>query len=484
MKNKILALFGSISEMLAEIGKMTDKRRAIEDCSAALAAILNQLNKEESSLQRSKQKLLEIQAEFAALYSDASLINNIAIKTLDQQVEVLREIVAAEIKPKLKIVFFPYKASMWDSLETIYEAAAIDPDCEAKVVPIPYYQIAGDKEIPTYEGNQFPAHIPITHYNEYDLAYEEPDVIYVHNIYDQYNTITRVHEVFFTSNLKQYTGMLVYVPYHISSFIAPSEGEKSLAYNIPTIHNVDRVVLVNDTLKEAAIRDGVPKEKLLVLGTPKLDGMLRALRSNEQAYPEEWKERVKGKKVFVFETPCLMFAQNFFQRFEKMMEIFNLPHMVDNSILIWRPHPLTEASIYKYTPVFSEYYTNLIRSIKEGDSLYSHIIFDESPDYFSALKVADMLITCGGSLLSAYLLTEKPILYWGGQLPEGSLITNDAFYYTVNRELPAPEVAKMIGRGEDPCAHHRKGLASSVYVNADGTSGVKIYQAIKDSLLV
>lgn len=44
------------------------------------------------------------------------------------------------IKVKKEVVFLPYKASMWDSLESVYLAAREDEDCDAYVVPIPYYE--------------------------------------------------------------------------------------------------------------------------------------------------------------------------------------------------------------------------------------------------------------------------------------------------------------------------------------------------------
>ena len=40
---------------------------------------------------------------------------------------------------KKEVVFFPYKASMWDSLESVWRAADKDSDCDVCVVPIPYY---------------------------------------------------------------------------------------------------------------------------------------------------------------------------------------------------------------------------------------------------------------------------------------------------------------------------------------------------------
>lgn len=40
------------------------------------------------------------------------------------------------------ILFLPYKASMWDSMESIYLAARKDPSCEALVMPISYFERA------------------------------------------------------------------------------------------------------------------------------------------------------------------------------------------------------------------------------------------------------------------------------------------------------------------------------------------------------
>lgn len=44
-----------------------------------------------------------------------------------------------ELQEVYQIVFMPYKAAMWDALESIYLAAKDDVGCEALVVPVPYY---------------------------------------------------------------------------------------------------------------------------------------------------------------------------------------------------------------------------------------------------------------------------------------------------------------------------------------------------------
>ena len=45
-----------------------------------------------------------------------------------------------ELKPRIEMAFLSYKASMSDSLETVYLAAKADPDCDAYWIPIPYYE--------------------------------------------------------------------------------------------------------------------------------------------------------------------------------------------------------------------------------------------------------------------------------------------------------------------------------------------------------
>ena len=47
-----------------------------------------------------------------------------------------------------------------------------------------------------YEGEYFPDEIPITKYDEFDFEKHNPDIIMIHNPYDQYNPGISVHPVF------------------------------------------------------------------------------------------------------------------------------------------------------------------------------------------------------------------------------------------------------------------------------------------------
>lgn len=93
--------------------------------------------------------------------------------------------VRLDIKVRLEAVFLPYKASMWDSLESVWQAADADPDCDAYVIPIPYYDKNSDGSFGQrhYEIRQYPKYVPVVRYEDYDFEKRRPDMIFIHNPY-------------------------------------------------------------------------------------------------------------------------------------------------------------------------------------------------------------------------------------------------------------------------------------------------------------
>ncbi|MBS4174156.1 hypothetical protein [Bacillus sp. FJAT-49736] len=487
-KKKIIDLMDTVSEMVEVLCKLNNQVSYIKDCLIAMDAIYFQIEKEETQPEVTMRIIRNIQNLLNEFLFNINRINEESVSDLNTQIFLLKNTFQEEVPTKLNVVFFPYKVSMWDSLETIYLAAKEDKDCVTHVVPIPYYQLSQNEAIPTYEGDRFPENISITHYREYNLEEQDPDIIYVHNIYDNYNTLTRVYEQYFTSNLKKYTDMLVYVPYHTPHFMYRNEERRLLGYSSPAVINVDRIILANEMVKEAAIEDGLPEEKLLVLGSPKLDKMVYAL-NEEITFPIEWGDKIEGKTVYLINTGCLFFANRPFWSMEKLIDIFNIPRYIEESIVIWRPHPLTDISIIKYKPEFYNYYLDLKDRFKnDKNNIYSGVIIDETDNYIPALKAADVLISTDGSLLRSYLLTEKKVMFWdenkwhNSSLPN-SVLPSDVFYYTFDNSEPWYELAKKFSNGYDPLEKNRKGMASKIYVNLDGSAGEKIHFAIKKSLV-
>lgn len=90
-----------------------------------------------------------------------------------------------ELPTKYSVLFLPYKYSMWDSLESIYEAAEKDPECEAYVMPIPYYDKDGhDNMIGMHdESDLYPKDLDVVSWREHTVDEINPDIIFIHNPY-------------------------------------------------------------------------------------------------------------------------------------------------------------------------------------------------------------------------------------------------------------------------------------------------------------
>lgn len=305
-----------------------------------------------------------------------------------------------DIKVRLEIVFLPYKASMWDSLESVWMAADADPDCDAYVVPIPYYERNADGSFKTshYEGLDFPDYVPITSWEEYRLADRKPDVIYIHNPYDQGNYVTSIDPRYYSAELKKYTDCLVYIPYY-STTGGMSEGQ-SLCISY---FNVDYIVVQCEKMIEF-FDPRVPREKFLALGSPKFDRIIHRCQNPPQP-PEEWKEKMEGRKVYFYNTSLGGMLGDTKAFLKKMEYVFDCFRGRDDACLLWRPHPLLESTFESmrtnHYPRFKELKQQFI---EEGWGIY-----DDTPDITDTIALSDVYIgDSGTSVTSLFGIVGKP----------------------------------------------------------------------------
>lgn len=169
-------------------------------------------------------------------------------KLLKQKLIRISNSLKNDVKVRKEVVFLPYKASMWDSLESVWKAADKDENCNTYVIPIPYYDKDPDGSFREmhYEADLYPKYVPVTRYDQYDLEKHRPDMIYIHNAYDQWNLVTSVHPDFFSGNLKKYTEELIYIPYFVLDEVDPAneqavENMKHFCF-MPGIINADKVL--------------------------------------------------------------------------------------------------------------------------------------------------------------------------------------------------------------------------------------------------
>lgn len=306
-----------------------------------------------------------------------------------------------EIKVRQEVVFLPYKASMWDSLESVWQAADADPDCDAYVIPIPYYDKNSDGSLGTYhyEGNALPSYVPIVYYDAYSIEDRKPDAIYIHNPYDFANYVTSIDPRFYSAELKKHTECLVYIPYYATAG-SMAEGQ-ALA---PAYLNADYIIIQAEKYRKF-FDPALPESKFVPLGSPKFDSVIH-MCANPPEPPAEWKEKMKGRKVYFYNTSVQGMLGNTEAFLKKMEYVFGCFKGREDACLLWRPHPLLESTFDSLRPMYKPLYD----ALKNGFISENLGIYDDTPDIGSAVALSDAYVgDSATSVTSLFGVAGKPL---------------------------------------------------------------------------
>ncbi len=226
-------------------------------------------------------------------------------KSLRKSLISVKNSVKNEIQVRTEAVFLPYKACMWDSLESVWKAADEDPDCDAYVVPIPYFDRNPDGSFREehYEGDLYPDYVPVTRYDEYDFQNRRPDMIFIHNPYDDCNYLTGVPPLLRFKEPEKYNEKLFYILYFCLGEIDPDNKEAvaGMAHfcTLPGVLYADKTIVqseamrriyvnvLTDFTKETAADRAYWGDKILGLGSPKIDRAVNTRREDVEV-PKEW----------------------------------------------------------------------------------------------------------------------------------------------------------------------------------------------------
>ena len=336
-------------------------------------------------------------------------------KTLNRMLTDIKKSIDRDVVERKEIVFMPYKASMWDSLESVWKAADADPECDAYVVPIPYYDRNPDHSFGEfhYEGGEYPDYVPVTHYNNYDISKRRPDVIYIHNPYDDCNYVTSVDPRFYSFNLKKYTDTLVYIP-HFSTAGGMSEGQRSCS----AYYHADYIVIQSEKYRDY-YDDKLPDKKFLAFGSPKFDSIINKCK-NPPSAPENWKDKMSGKRVYFYNTSIGGMLADTEVFLKKMKYVFDTFSGRDDACLLWRPHPLLESTFESMRSEYIQEYINLRDSFIKNDVG----IYDQTPDITTTISLCDAYVgDSGTSVTSLFGIAGKPLFILNNNidsLPEDS----------------------------------------------------------------
>ena len=318
---------------------------------------------------------------------------------------------------KKDIVFLPYKASMWDSLESVWKAASEDEEhCNAYVIPIPYADLNPDGSIARWhcERADYPIYVPTLDWRSVDLKELHPDVIFIHNPYDDENRVTSIETRYYSKNLREYTDELVYIPYFVLDEPCTEESIEHFVLT-PVVFNADKVIVQSETMRELYINilskktnqtDRAYWEKRISgAGSPKIDKVLTS-KKEDFVMPGKWKQLVKGKKIILYNTSLTTMLRNSDKVCDKLRYVFDVFRNRDDVVLWWRPHPLMKSTFHSMRPEIEKEYLKIEKQyIEEGWGIY-----DDTPDLHRAICWSDAYYGDMSSVVTLYRATGKPMM--------------------------------------------------------------------------
>lgn len=430
-KKDILDMIQTLHEAHEEIKNHIDRNNTVsaqdllaqcQECAVSIGNAIETMEKKDCITISYIQDYCDLVYQiYEALQNNTDSNANKIYKNLKKQLLRIENSVKNDIPVRKEVVFFPYKASMWDSLESVYLAAKEDPECDAYCVPIPYYDRNPDHSLGQmhYEGNEYPKNIEVIDWQSYNFEERKPDVIYIHNPYDDWNLVTCVHPRYFSSNLKKYTKELVYIPYFIVDDTKDIDKLEHYVFT-PAVINSDLIIVQSEKVRQKYIdvllsHYGNTKEvlrcmesRIMGIGSPKIDAV-KYNKPSIDSLPKEWQKILsdKGKKIIFYNTHLnLLMGGNYKVFLIKLKQVLDYFKTRNDVVLLWRPHPLAISTAKAMNPVAVEPYMQIVekyRSEKWG-------IYDDTPNLDRAIALADAYYGSESSVVAIFKKTGKPIL--------------------------------------------------------------------------
>ena len=188
---------------------------------------------------------------------------------------------------KVQIVFLLHRAKDFAGFRPLIDGLRKE-NVDCKIMPIPYYEkaVTGELTEMHYEGADFPEEYAITAYQSYDFAQELPDCIVMNSPYDEFNPVFSIDPFFYSRNMKQYTGKLVYLPWFVTDEINPKDPEDGKAFynmryyvTVPGVFHADYTLVQSEGMKEAYLEKiALYLQKEGLFGTEEQEEVLSRMR--------------------------------------------------------------------------------------------------------------------------------------------------------------------------------------------------------------
>ncbi len=367
------------------------------------------------------------QGEFGA--EDAAGVSSF----LDDIYARMKSILTDKVIDRKEIVFIPYRADYWRSMESMWEAYKKKEEYDVYVVPVPYYKKTSRSELTDmyYEGDKLPDYVEVTDYKNFSFEKRHPDIIVTQNPYDECNYVMSLGLEHYSRTLKKYTEQLIYIPPFIMNEVK-DEGSKSwktMDYfcAVPGVVHADKVMVQSEQMRAAYIKrltemagedtEDVWNEKICVNQYPVTDEMTDEDKKKERkeiinGLPDEWKRliiRQDGdfKKILLYNIGVASLAQYGEKTLFKIENTLNkFKEVKDDIAVIWYCNPHLLRTMKKVDLRLRDRLSKLVEQYKsEGWGIYT-----DMPDYGDLIKICDAYYGDAGNIPYTCRLDKKPVM--------------------------------------------------------------------------
>ncbi len=460
--------------------KYSGDNSMLEICKDALLAIKSSIddNKEAVKSDRINGIISELSTELREVtYNNIDTVINLA--------EELRQECVTGLDYKIRALILAELGGKWDSIASVYDELMQRDDCEVEVVIEPVYREVklpdgSTRKDVVLEDYLTPKGISNIPYQEYDIAVSKPDITFYSQPYDGCTV-----PMFRTENLAKHS-RLVYCPYYASTMLAEHISiTKDAFFRMPMQQHSWKIACQSERMKQYyqqyASRKGA---NVVASGLPKWDYPLKLNRENTPC-PEEWSEKLSGKKVFLWNSHFGNINQSANDQSESFgyeKSVLSIFMSNPDIALIWRPHPMAETVLKVYSPDKHFLYRKLI----DDCMAFPNIVVDETATYDNAVVWSDVLLSdLGSSLADQYIIMDKPValICTNSEKPYEKYYTVDKLFdYSKTVILSTVDMIKQfvedISSGSDSTAEGRKYIRENSFSLADGEAGKRFVEAL------
>lgn len=208
----------------------------------------------------------QIQQDVNMIEGSAESICSKKITTMCDRLSGIQRDISTELETNIlgrkAVMFLPVLAKDWVGLQSLWQAAVSDSNCDVYVVPLPYFykDYDGSPRKVCCDAADFPKELHVLDYKHMTAEYMEmlhPEVIIIQNPYDSWNPAISVPEMFYSENIRKYTDKLVYVPpFAIEEYTKENEREYfNMKYYVtmPGVVYADYIIVQSESMKRMYI---------------------------------------------------------------------------------------------------------------------------------------------------------------------------------------------------------------------------------------